>query len=228
MNNISILIIDDEPVYLELMVELLQNSGYENIFSENDPLKVINILKKNNIDLVLLDMYMPEMNGLQVLEQIHLSFPQVPVIMITAVDEIEVALEAIKLGAYEYITKPIETERLFLTIRRAIELRYLELELDAIRGPSKIDEQNIRASATTKNISNNKKIFLDESSLSRNDLSSFMENKKPKLKSLKEAEKDYINYVLYKVKGNIETAASVLEINVETLKEKIGNSGTNK
>ena len=129
----SILIVDDEITYLDLMRGLLEQEGYQNITTEEDPLKVISIIEQKNIELILLDVYMPQKSGLDLLEEIYAQFPTIPVIIITAVNEVEVALKAIKLGAYEFITKPPDTDRLFLTIRRALGKRLLETERDSLR-----------------------------------------------------------------------------------------------
>jgi DNA-binding NtrC family response regulator len=129
----SILIVDDEISYLDLMRGLLEQEGYQNVITEEDPLKVISILEQKDIELILLDVYMPQKSGLDLLEEIYAQFPTIPVIIITAVNEVEVALKAIKLGAYEFITKPPETERLFLTIKRALGKRLLETERDSLR-----------------------------------------------------------------------------------------------
>ena len=133
MTKSSILIIDDEPAYLELLSGLLNQEGYEEVITESHPKHVLSILDRNQIDLIILDVYMPEMNGLELLEQVKENHPKIPVIMVTAVDEIDIALRAIKLGAYEYLIKPPDTDRLFLTIKRALEQRILELELDSHR-----------------------------------------------------------------------------------------------
>ena len=133
MLNNSILIVDDEVSYLELMKGLLEQEGYQNIITEENPLKVVSILEQKNIELILLDVYMPQKSGLELLEEIYSQFPKIPVIIITAVDEVEVALKAIKLGAYEFITKPPDTNRLFLTIKRAFGKRLLETERDSLR-----------------------------------------------------------------------------------------------
>ncbi len=133
MRNIAILIVDDEPSYLDLLKSLLQQEGYPEIITQQYPELVMPILEEKQIDLIILDVYMPVMNGLELLEKINQSYPQIPVIMVTAVDEVEIALKAVKLGAYEYITKPPDTDRLFLTIKRALEQRILELELDSHR-----------------------------------------------------------------------------------------------
>ncbi len=133
MINNSILIVDDEISYLELMKGLLEQEGYNNVITEENPLKVISILEQKNIELILLDVYMPQKSGLELLEEIYAQFPKIPVVIITAVNEVEVALKAIKLGAYEFIIKPPDTDRLLLTIKRALGKRLLETERDSLR-----------------------------------------------------------------------------------------------
>lgn len=129
----SILLVDDELSYLDLLKSILQQEGYTNVITESNPLNVPAILKNQKIDLILLDIYMPQMNGLQLLEQITPEYPNIPVIIVTAVDDKEIALEAIKFGAYEFIIKPPDTDRLLLTIRRAIGYKLLERERDVLR-----------------------------------------------------------------------------------------------
>jgi DNA-binding NtrC family response regulator len=133
MKSSSILIVDDEPSYLILLKEFLVSEGFENIITESDPFNVTNLINSFEIDLILSDVYMPGMNGLELLETISISHPQIPVIMVTGVDKIDVALSAIKLGAYDYITKPPDTDRLLLTIKRALDQRLLELEINSLR-----------------------------------------------------------------------------------------------
>jgi DNA-binding NtrC family response regulator len=128
-----ILIIDDEPSYLQLMKEFLNQEGYVNVLTQENPLNVLPLLERTDVDLILLDIFMPEMNGLELLEKIYAVYPAIPVIVITAVHEVQIALKAIKLGAYEFITKPPDTDRLLLTIRRALDTRLLEAERDSLR-----------------------------------------------------------------------------------------------
>lgn len=128
-----ILIVDDEPSYLELMRGLLNQEGFTNVVTKDNPLDVMPYLEKVDVDLILLDIYMPQMTGLDLLEKIYAQYPKIPVIIITAVDKIDVALNAVKLGAYEFITKPPDTDRLFLTIKRALGKKLLESERDSLR-----------------------------------------------------------------------------------------------
>jgi len=129
----TILLVDDELSYLDLLKSILQQEGYTDVITESNPLNVPAILRSQKIDLILLDIYMPQMNGLQLLEQITPEYPNIPVIIVTAVDDKEIALEAIKFGAYEFIIKPPDTDRLLLTIRRAIGYKLLEKERDVLR-----------------------------------------------------------------------------------------------
>lgn len=133
MEKNPILIVDDETSYLELMKDFLNQEGYTNIITESNPLNVIPLLDRTDIDLILLDIFMPEMNGLELLEKIYAVYPNIPVVVITAVHEVQIALKAIKLGAYEFITKPPDTDRLLLTIRRALDTKLLESERDSLR-----------------------------------------------------------------------------------------------
>jgi two-component system response regulator HydG len=115
------------------MKEFLNQEGYTNVLTEQNPLQVLPLLERTDIDLILLDIFMPEMNGLELLEKIYAVYPGIPVIVITAVHEVQIALKAIKLGAYEFITKPPDTDRLLLTIRRALDTKLLESERDSLR-----------------------------------------------------------------------------------------------
>lgn len=115
------------------MKEFLNQEGYINVLTEQNPLQVLPLLERTDIDLILLDIFMPEMNGLELLEKIYAVYPGIPVIVITAVHEVQIALKAIKLGAYEFITKPPDTDRLLLTIRRALDTKLLESERDSLR-----------------------------------------------------------------------------------------------
>jgi DNA-binding NtrC family response regulator len=135
MTTSTILIVDDEPDYLELLQGILHQEGYESVLTEKNPLNVLPILNEKNIDLIILDVYMPQLNGLELLEKVCFSHPKIPIVMVTAVDDIEIALKAIKLGAYEFITKPPDTDRLFLIIKRALEQKLLTVERDLLRTP---------------------------------------------------------------------------------------------
>ncbi len=116
----TILIVDDEKNYLVVLEALLSPEGYEIITSEKaqDALRVI---READVDLVLTDMKMPGMTGMELLGEARKIKPELPIIMMTAYGTIEMAVEAMKKHAYDYITKPFRNEELKLTIRKALD-----------------------------------------------------------------------------------------------------------
>jgi two-component system NtrC family response regulator len=116
----TILIVDDEKNYLVVLEALLASEGYE-IVTSDSARTASKMIQEGDIDLLLTDMKMPGMSGMDLLEQVKKIKPEVPVIMMTAYGTIEMAVEAIKKGAYDYITKPFENEELKLTIHKAFE-----------------------------------------------------------------------------------------------------------
>ena len=123
----SILVVDDEPAIRESLEILLSDANYKVALAEGgvDGLKK---LESNLFDLVLLDVMMPDKNGLEVLEEIGHASPETAVIMITAYGTIENAVRAIKSGAVDYVTKPWDNDKLLLDIRNRIQQRKLQYE----------------------------------------------------------------------------------------------------
>ena len=116
----TILIVDDEKNYLLVLEALLAPEGYE-ILSANNANDALRSISEADLDLVITDMKMPGMNGMELLEACKLIKPELPVIMMTAYGTIEMAVEAMKKNAYDYITKPFQNEQLKLTIKKALE-----------------------------------------------------------------------------------------------------------
>jgi DNA-binding NtrC family response regulator len=117
----SILVVDDEQVTLTTMRLLLRRRGFKNVEVCNNGREAIEKIKGKDFDLVLLDLLMPEIDGLQVLESTKPFKPRTEFIILTAVDDVTTAVKAIQLGAYDYLVKPVENERLLLSIERAYE-----------------------------------------------------------------------------------------------------------
>ena len=126
MNN-RILIVDDEEAIREVVASLLEAQGYQCATAENGRAAVAS-LKQTASDLVLSDMVMPEMDGLQLLSWVSKHDRDIPVIMVTAMHDMSTALDCIRNGAYDYILKPFEKDQLFLSVRRALEHRRVVLE----------------------------------------------------------------------------------------------------
>jgi putative nucleotidyltransferase with HDIG domain len=123
----KILVVDDEEAIREVVSTLLTAQGYECTTCANGRL-ALETFRRGSFDLVLSDIVMPEMDGLKLLGELRLEDPDVPVIMVTAMHDIAIALEAIRAGAYDYILKPFEKDQLHLSVRRALEHRALVME----------------------------------------------------------------------------------------------------
>src|ERR1700722_16406998 len=118
----KILVVDDEEAIREFVSTLLDAQGYRCTVCANGRL-ALDAFRKDSFDLVLSDIVMPEMDGLKLLGELRLDDPDVPVIMVTAMHDIAIALEAIRSGSYDYILKPFEKDQLHLSVRRALEHR---------------------------------------------------------------------------------------------------------
>jgi two-component system NtrC family response regulator len=123
----TILVVDDEVNYLTVMEELLGQAGYE-VLTAAGGLEALKISAANDLDLVLTDMKMPKMNGIELLEELKRLYPDLPVMLMTAYGTVEKAVAAMKKGAFDYILKPFKNEEILVTIAKALEHRRLILE----------------------------------------------------------------------------------------------------
>ncbi|HMU44364.1 MAG TPA: sigma-54 dependent transcriptional regulator [Ignavibacteriaceae bacterium] len=124
---IKILVIDDEIEMLNGVKKLLTLSGFDCITSQ-DGNQAIELLNDISFDLVISDLFMPDISGNQIIEQIKKTHPEIPIIIFTAFGTVERAVEAMKLGAYDFIEKPFESQHLIMKIKRAVELKTLRSE----------------------------------------------------------------------------------------------------
>jgi len=111
----AVLVVDDDPKSLKLLAVKLTQEGYRVITAQSGK-EALEAIKLEKPGLVLLDIMMPEMDGIEALKRIKAFDPDIPVAMVTAVWDKEEAKKALKAGAYEYITKPIDTEYLKLAV----------------------------------------------------------------------------------------------------------------
>jgi cyclic di-GMP phosphodiesterase len=128
MANERILVVDDEELIREIICSVLSQAGFEchPISSGTDALTVLH--SDDGFSAVVSDVIMDGMDGLTLLSKIRLDRPDLPVVMVTAVHDISVALAAIRNGAYDYLLKPFEREQLLASVRRAVENRRLKME----------------------------------------------------------------------------------------------------
>lgn len=132
-----ILIVDDEEVALNSVKRLLKWRGIRNVDICNNGKDAIAKIKETDFDIVLLDLLMPEVEGLQVLESTRPYRPHTEFIILTAIDDIPTTVKAIRLGAYDYLVKPVDNDLLFLAIKRAYEHRGFVIGLSATAGENK-------------------------------------------------------------------------------------------
>ena len=126
-----LLIIDDEATIRKLLRQKLSGEGYqcEEANSAEQALNVLNMLEASPIALVILDIKMPGKSGIELLPEIKSGYPDTAVIMATAVNDINVAVQCLKQGADDYICKPFNLEEVSLAVQRALERRHLQLEI---------------------------------------------------------------------------------------------------
>ena len=134
MNQIkkTLLLVDDDNAHRTMLKAHLGAEGYE-IIEADDGDVAVHLSKEKDIDLVLLDLKMQRMDGLEALAEIHKHKPGLPVIIITAFSSVENAVDAMKQGAFDYVTKPVDNDALSLTVKRALDFKTLEQENMALK-----------------------------------------------------------------------------------------------
>jgi two-component system, NtrC family, nitrogen regulation response regulator NtrX len=127
-----ILVVDDEESIRKSLLGALTDEGYE-VFDAEDGKKALELAETTRPHLVLLDIWMPQMDGMEVLKRLKKDFPESAVIMISGHGTIETAVKAAKLGAYDFIEKPLSLEKITLTIDHALREKSLESEVSLYR-----------------------------------------------------------------------------------------------
>ena len=130
---VTILVVDDEEAVLNGVRRTLRAEGFENVLMCRDPRDVEPLLDAERISLLLLDLMMPHIPGRELLERITASHPEVPVIVVTAEQDVRTAVDCMKSGAYDYLLKPASAAELMAVIARALEHRELREENARLR-----------------------------------------------------------------------------------------------
>lgn len=128
----TILVVDDDYAHRTMLKTLIAGWGYE-VREADDGAAAIEAVQKNPFDLVLTDIRMVHVSGLEALEEIRRFNPALPVILMTAYASVETAVEALKKGAYDYLTKPLDFDELRLALERALEHTHLKEENRMLR-----------------------------------------------------------------------------------------------
>ena len=137
----KILVVDDEAHICDLFHKVLSKEGHEVSIASNGK-KALEITKKERPNLVLLDLKLPDIDGIEVLRQLKKIRKDIMVIMITAYGTVKTAREAMKLGAYDYISKPFTLTKVENLIKKALEMQALTKEVATLRSKVKKKHQS--------------------------------------------------------------------------------------
>jgi two-component system nitrogen regulation response regulator NtrX len=132
MTEQVVLIVDDEEGIRESLSGIFEDEGFD-VFASSSGEEALRILKEQNPDLILLDVWLPGIDGIQTLNEVKKLKPDLPVIMISGHGNIELAVKATRMGAYDFLEKPLSLERVLLAAKRALERRTLEMENKSLK-----------------------------------------------------------------------------------------------
>jgi len=128
----TILVVDDEPNYLIVLEEILKEEGYE-VFTASSAREALRIAEHSDLDLIISDIRMPEMDGIELLKRVRQRNSDLPVILITAFAEVDKAVTAMQLGAFTYLAKPFSNEALLANVEKAVRHYGLVREVRDLR-----------------------------------------------------------------------------------------------
>lgn len=136
----KVLVIDDERAIRSTLTEILSFEGYE-VDEASDGVEGLKKILSSNYDCVICDIKMPKMDGIEVLEKVMIEKPDIQIIIISGHGNIETAVEAVKKGAFDYISKPPDLNRLLITLRNAMERKELVVETKQLR--KKVEQKTL-------------------------------------------------------------------------------------
>jgi len=139
---LPVLLVDDENAWLSSFGLTLRSVGITNIITCNDSRQVMALLKEQDVAVLVLDLTMPHLTGDELLALVVKDHPDIPVIIITGLDQVEIAVSCMKLGAYDFFTKVAEQNRLTTGVRRAIEMGMLRRENSSLKEHFFVDTLN--------------------------------------------------------------------------------------
>jgi len=154
-----VMIVDDEESILLAVDTTLRMAGFNHVITCNDSRSVLEKLDKQPIEVVLLDLNMPHVHGERLLDEISRDYPEIPVIIVTGAVDVETAVRCVKAGAFDYVVKPVEEERLLTAVGRAISFQELKRENLALKQHILADSLE-RPEAFDDIVTNNKKMLL--------------------------------------------------------------------
>jgi DNA-binding NtrC family response regulator len=131
--KIRIAVADDHQICRDGLISMLDPEQYEVVGEANNGITIVDLAKQVMPDIILMDIQMPKMDGIELLDKLSELEKEVQIIMISAHGNIETAVEAVKKGAYDFLSKPIDLNRLLVTVRNAIEKKDLVTETKTLK-----------------------------------------------------------------------------------------------
>src|SRR5262249_4544225 len=132
-SQLPVLLVDDEPQLLRSASVLLRSSGIKSVMTLDDSRTVLPLLAEQAVGVLVLDLAMPQVSGRELLVQIAADYPDIPVILMTATNDLDTAVQCMQGGAIDYLVKPVEINRFVSSILRALEIRALREEVLSLK-----------------------------------------------------------------------------------------------
>jgi DNA-binding NtrC family response regulator len=131
--SLSVLLVDDEEHILQSSAFVLRYAGIRRLRVEADSRQVLAQIAQGNIGVVVLDLFMPFISGMDLLTELCRDYPHIPVIVMTAADEVDTAVDCMRMGAFDYLVKPVDNARLISSVKRAVEMCSLKNQVQELR-----------------------------------------------------------------------------------------------
>lgn len=147
----TILVIDDEPGIRTVLTDILEDEKYT-VLTAGDGFEGLSILKEQNVDLVILDIWLPNMGGIDVLKEIKHDYPDLEVVIISGHANIDLAVKAVKLGAFDFLEKPLSLEKIITVVSNAIKFETLKKENTSLKDSLFMEDKIIGESEGIKKI----------------------------------------------------------------------------
>lgn len=147
----KILIIDDEPGIRTVLSDIIRDENHQ-VLTGGDGFEGLEILKKETVDLVILDVWLPNMGGIDVLKEIKKEYPNIEVIMISGHANIDIAVKAVKLGAFDFLEKPLSLDKIINLIKNALKMEELKRENLNLKNSIFMEDKMIGSSEQMKEI----------------------------------------------------------------------------
>lgn len=128
-----ILLVDDEPAALKSFEVNLHGAGFTHIVSMQDSRQVLPYIREHPVEMLLLDLTMPHLSGQEILREVSENHPDLPVVVVTGLNDVNIAVECMKAGAVDYLLKPVERNRLLSAVRMVIELKELRRQYGLLK-----------------------------------------------------------------------------------------------